>query len=140
VFARVLVLPRLVDRLGEARLSRVGTATLATGLCALPFVSSLPTLALAVALLPLGMALLFPCVSALLSRVVPAAERGMYLGLQQTFGGFARMLAPLGFGVLYDGMGHAHPFVVAGLLVLATLPLGFGLGVGAGAAKRATAG
>lgn len=127
VFARVLVLGRLLDRYGEARVSRVGTVTLAAGLLLLPFAGSLGTLALAVGLLPLGMALTFPCVSALLSRVVPAADRGMYLGLQQTFGGFARIAAPNTFAFLYDHVGQALPFEVAAVCVLATMPLGFGL-------------
>ena len=47
----------------------------------------------ATALLPVGMALTFPCVTALLSKVVPKDERGMYMGLQQTFGGVARLVA-----------------------------------------------
>jgi hypothetical protein len=54
-------------------------------------------------------------VSALLSRVVPAADRGMYLGLQQTFGGFARIAAPNTFAFLYDHVGQALPFEVAAL-------------------------
>lgn len=127
VFARVLVLGRLLDRFGEARLSRIGTLLLSGGLMLLPFAHSLGTLALAVGLLPLGTALLFPCVSALLSRVVPATERGMYLGLQQTFGGAARCIAPISFGYLFDRAGHPAPFVVASMCVLLTMPLGFGL-------------
>ena len=58
-------------------------------------------LALAVALLPLGTAFTFPCVTALLSRVIPSSERGLYMGVQQTFGGTARVLFPIvaGLGV-----------------------------------------
>jgi MFS family permease len=127
VFARVLVLGRMLDHFGEARLSRIGTLLLSSGLMLLPFAHSLGTLALAVGLLPLGTALLFPCVSALLSRVVPATERGMYLGLQQTFGGAARCIAPISFGYLFDRAGHPTPFVIASVCVLLTMPLGFGL-------------
>lgn len=127
VFARVFVLGRMLDVFGEARLSRIGTVTLATGLFLLPAAGSLGGLALAVGLLPLGTALTFPCVSALLSRVVPPAERGLYLGLQQTYGGFARILAPNLFAFLYDHHSHGLPFLVASIFVAATLPLGFGL-------------
>lgn len=123
VLARVLALGPLVDRFGEVRLSRLGTAALAAGLAGLPLAAGLGSLMTAVALLPIGMALLFPCLSALLSKAVPAADRGMYLGLQQSFGSAARMTAPLLFGALYDGAGHAVPFLVAGACVLATLPL-----------------
>jgi hypothetical protein len=44
----------------------------------------------AVALVPLGTAFTFPCVTGLLSRVVPQHERGLYMGVQQTFGGAAK--------------------------------------------------
>lgn len=128
VFARTLVLGRAVDRFGEVVLSRVGIGTLACGLAALAFVVSLPTLAGAVALLPLGMALTFPCLTSMLSRVVSAADRGMYMGLQQSFGGVARLCAPLAYGIAYDHIGHGSPFVIAGGVVAGTLLLGIGLG------------
>lgn len=127
VFARTLLLGRMVDRLGEARLSQLGITTLALGLGALPFTNSLPALAVATALLPLGMALTFPCVTALLSRVVPATERGLYMGLQQTFGGTARLVAPVAYGCAFDGLGIRAPFWLAGLFVASTLAFGGGL-------------
>jgi len=127
VFTRVLVLGRLVDRLGEARLSRIGIVTLAAGLLSVSLANSLPTLALAVALLPLGTAFTFPCVTALLSRVTDPADRGLYMGLQQTYGGMARVLAPLFYGWAFDHLGVGVPFHFAAGFVLATLFLGFGL-------------
>src|SRR5262249_13202779 len=66
VFARSLLLDRMLLRFGEARLSRLGLVTLAVGLGALPFADSLPTLALATGLIPLGTAFTFPCVTGLL--------------------------------------------------------------------------
>lgn len=123
VFARVLLLGRAVERLGEATLSRIGIVTLAIGLGTLPFTHSLPTLALATAMLPLGMALTFPCLTALLSKIVPKDERGMYMGLQQTFGGVARMVAPLAYGFGMDALGMGAPFWLAAGIVAATLSL-----------------
>ena len=59
-------------------------------------------LALAVALIPLGTAFTFPCVTALLSRVIPSNERGLYMGVQQTFGGAARVVFPALAGWAFD--------------------------------------
>jgi len=123
VLARTLLLGRAVDALGEARLSRVGIVLLAAGLAAIPVTGSLVGLAAATALLPVGMALTFPCVTALLSKVVPKDERGMYMGLQQTFGGVARLVAPLAYGLAYDHLGQGAPFWLAGTIVFATLGL-----------------
>ena len=123
VLARTLLLGRAVDALGEARLSRVGIVLLAAGLAAIPATGSLIGLAAATALLPVGMALTFPCVTALLSKVVPKDERGMYMGLQQTFGGVARLVAPLAYGLAFDHLGQGAPFWLAGTIVFATLGL-----------------
>jgi MFS family permease len=127
VFARVLLLGRLVDRFGEARLSRIGIVTLAGGVLAMPFAGSLGALAIAVAMLPLGTAFTFPCVTALLSRVVAPPDRGLYMGLQQTYGGLARIAAPLFYGFAFDELGIAVPFWCSAAFVLATLGLGVGL-------------
>lgn len=127
VFARVLLLGRFVDRFGEAKLSRIGIVTLAAGIVGMPLAGSIGTLALAVALIPLGTAFTFPCVTALLSRVISAADRGLYMGLQQTFGGFARIAAPLFYGWAFDTLGIAVPFFFSAAFVLVTLFLGFGL-------------
>ena len=127
VYARMLLLGRMLDRFGEARVSRIGTVTLAAGLVLLPFADSLASLAVVMALVPLGTALLFPCVTALLSRVAPAEQRGLYLGLQQTYGSIARSVAPNAFGALFDHVARFSAFGAAAGCVLATLPLGIGL-------------
>jgi MFS family permease len=127
VFTRVLWLGRAVDRLGEARLSRVGIVLLASGLLLMPLSRSLPMLALAVAMIPLGTAFTFPCVTALLSRVIPHTERGLYMGLQQTYGGVARIVAPLFYGWAFDSLGPPAPFFFSSAFVLATILLGLGL-------------
>ncbi len=127
VFARVLLLGRAVDRLGEARLSRLGIVLLAAGLVGMPLSWNLGTLAIAVALLPLGASFTFPCVTALLSRVIPNSERGLYMGLQQTYGGASRVMAPLFFGWAFDALGANSPYYFSATIVLATLLLGFGM-------------
>ena len=140
----------MVDKYGEARLSRLGMGLLATGLIAMPFIhhfidavalgrtlngevpvtwkvilSFLP-IAASVALIPLGTAFTFPCVTALLSRVIPNNERGLWMGLQQTFGGSARVVFPLLAGFMFDRMIEL-PFLVSAALVIGTIVLGLGM-------------
>lgn len=126
VFARSLVLGRAIDRFGEGWVSRAGIVTLVAAFSAIPFTNSLLTLALASALMPLGMALTFPCLTGLLTRIVPKDERGMYMGMQQTFGGFARLVAPSAYGFTYDWLGIVAPFWLAGGIVAVTLVFGAG--------------
>lgn len=147
---RAAFLGPAVDKFGEARLSRIGQTLLALGLITLPFIHRLSDpaalaarlggflpasavellpfvpLALAVALLPLGTAFTFPCVTATLSRVIPNNERGLYMGVQQTFGGVARVVFPIAAGFMFDRF-QELPFVVSGVLVAGTIFLGLGM-------------
>src|SRR5207244_7898673 len=127
VFTRVLLLGRMVDWLGEAKLSRLGLVLLAAGVVGMPLSGHLGTLAIAVALIPLGTAFTFPCVTALLSRVVSQRERGLYMGMQQTYGGVARIIAPLFYGWAFDTLGVSSPYFFSSAIILATIFLGFGL-------------
>jgi MFS family permease len=127
VVVRSLLLGRLVDSLGEARLSRLGIVLLAAGLACTGLASHGGILFLGFTLMPLGTAFLFPCVTGLLSRVVPSNERGLYMGVQHTFGGLSRVLFPVAAGLLMDRFGVGVPFWISALLVLATLPFAWGL-------------
>jgi MFS family permease len=124
VVARVFFLGPLVDRFGEARLSRYGITLIALGLILIPLSRSVPMFAFSAALLPLGTSFTFSCVTAMLSRVISADERGLYMGTQQTFGGVTRVLFPLGAGLLWDHGGMGAPFWAAATLVAGTLLLG----------------
>jgi multidrug resistance protein len=150
MLTRALFLGPAVDRFGEARLSRIGQTLLALGLATMPFIHRLNDpaglaahmggflpvkavvilpfipLAAAVALLPLGTAFTFPCVTALLSRVIPSTERGLYMGLQQTYGGMARVLFPILAGWAFDRFPEL-PFFVSAALVAGTILLGLGM-------------
>lgn len=127
VFTRVLLLGRMVDWLGEAKLSRLGLVLLAAGVLGMPLARNLWMLGIAVALIPLGTAFTFPCVTALLSRVISPLERGLFMGMQQTYGGVARVIAPLFFGWAFDRLGVSSPYFFASAFIVATIFLGFGL-------------
>jgi nitrate/nitrite transporter NarK len=144
VLTRAVILGRAVDYFGEVRLSRIGLTLLAIGLASMPFMDRVAAaigfdngnggaavarylpLALAVTLLPLGTAFTFPCVTALLSRVIPGHERGLYMGVQQTFGGMARVAFPILAGFAFDRVVEL-PFLVSAGLVAGTLFLGVGM-------------
>lgn len=127
VLARAGILGPVVDRFGEARLSRFGIIVLALGLATIPLAHGVVGLALSVALVPIGTAFTFPCITALLSRVISRHECGLYMGVQQTFGGVARVIGPLWAGWAYDHLGIGVPFWTGALVVLGTLLLGVGM-------------
>jgi MFS family permease len=127
VVTRAGILGRMVDRYGEAQLSRAGLVLLATGLATLPLARGYFTLAISVALIPLGTAFTFPCVTSMLSRIISSRERGLYMGVQQTFGGLSRVIVPLWAGFSYDHFGKAVPLFTSAALVFGTIVLGLGI-------------
>ena len=138
IIFRLFVLGRAVDKFGEVRTARIGALSLGLGLALTPLtafvkLNALPNFswapfAIVIALVPLGAALNFPSVTALLSRVVGEHERGLYMGVQQTYGGMARVIYPLVAGVASDRLGESSPFWISGALVLSTIAMGSQLG------------
>jgi multidrug resistance protein len=125
VIIRVGLLGWVVDKIGEPRTVRLGAVFLALGLALTPFTRSLPALAVTVACIPLGTAFSFPAVTALLSQVIGDHERGVYMGVQQTYGGIMRVLYPLYAGWAFDFFrGATVPFLTSATLVLSTLLIG----------------
>jgi MFS family permease len=138
VVVRAFLLGKMVEWFKEPRLSRLGMVMLAVGLFTMPLSPSIPVFALCVALVPLGTAFTFPCVTGLLSRIVPQHERGLYMGMQQTFGGVARVIGPLYAGWAFDHLGNGVPFFTAAGVVLATIFLGLDMDRYVAHAKAAT--
>jgi MFS family permease len=146
VLVRAFLLGPAVDRFGEARLARIGQALLVAGLALIPLTAMIRTdwwmalpfgvsvearivvFALVIALLPLGTAFTFPCVTGLLSQVIDPRERGVMMGVQQSYGGAARVLFPLLAGWTFQHMGTGYPFWTSAVLVLGTFLLSFGIG------------
>jgi len=146
VLVRAFLLGPAVDRFGEARLARIGQALLVLGLGLIPLTATIRTgwpvalpfgvsmeprivvFALVIALLPLGTAFTFPCVTGLLSQVIEPRERGVMMGVQQSYGGAARVLFPLLAGWTFQHMGTGYPFWTSAALVLGTFFLSFGIG------------
>ena len=140
VITRVFVLGRMVDWLGEAKLSRVGTVLLAFGTAALPFAPSVGWAALCIAFWPLGTAFTFPAVTAMLSKVISNEDRGLYMGVQQTFGGASRVIFPIGLGWAFDHLVSGAPFWISATLVVLTLSFSFALPTSVTAKKSAPLG
>ena len=49
------------------------------------------------------------------------------MGMQQTFGGVARIIAPLFYGWAFDSIGVSSPYYFSSAIIAATVFLGFGL-------------
>ncbi len=114
---------RIVKRFGERRLLISGLLLVAAGLAVLPIGSLFATLIAGAGLTTIGMALVNPTSSSLLSYVAPAGSAGATLGLARSAGGLARVVGPALGGVLFVTVGPAAPFLVAALVSAAAVLL-----------------
>jgi MFS family permease len=114
---RAVILGRITDALGETRVMRLGAVSLALGLALVPLPHAVWLLAIVIALVPIGTALLFPATTSLVTHLAPDAERGQVLGVAQTFGGIARVIAPVWATAAFQAFGIEVPFYVAGAVV-----------------------
>ena len=109
VVMRAMLLGPAVRRFGEGGVVRLGIASLAIGLLSIPFTTSVWILGVAVLFIPVGTALLFPATSSMVSALAPRDSTGQALGVQQSFGGVARLLGPIWAGSLFE-IGDRVPF------------------------------
>ncbi len=117
VVMRAGVLGYLVQAFGEVRVMRLGAVVMAIGLASYPLPSRFAVLVLVMALVPIGQALLFPSTTGLLSRRGGKDQLGQLMGVQQAFGGVARIMGPLGAGAVFQYVSIEAPFYAAGVIV-----------------------
>ena len=111
-----------VSRWGEYSVMRAGAVAVTVGMAAVPFARDLFELALAVLFIPVGTAFLFPTTTSLVSARAPEGQTGLVLGVQQTYGGVARMVGPIWAGFAFQHASIRTPFwLAAGVMVLARL-------------------
>jgi predicted MFS family arabinose efflux permease len=124
---RSLILGPAVRRLGEVGAMRLGLVSLVAGFTLQTVAPSVPAFYLAITLIPVGTALLFPATTSLVSRFADRHEIGATMGVQQAFGGMARLVGPLWAGAAFQYLGPASPFWLSSALAAATLFFAAGL-------------
>jgi len=114
---------RCVAWAGERRTMLLGLAILAAGLTATAMAPNVPILALGGAAIAMGNGLATPSMSALVSQHTSAEDQGWAQGLAQSAAAFARILSPIGAGLLFELVAPGLPMLVgAAVIVVWLLP------------------
>jgi predicted MFS family arabinose efflux permease len=124
---RALLLGPINRRLGDVMTMRAGALALGLGLALTPWAGGFVSLAVIILLIPIGTALLFPATTSLVSRLSARRETGQNLGVQQGFGGVARMLGPIWSTAVFQHVGLAAPFWMAGGLMAVVVLISLGV-------------
>ncbi len=115
VLIRGVTVGPLVHRFGEPVVSRLGGFILVSGLAAGALATGWPMLAVALTCIAAGTGTLFPPLAALISRSAAPEVQGSTLGINQFFGGVARVAGPLWGAAAFDLSGPAAPFITAAI-------------------------
>ena len=124
---RSVLLGPAVRRFGESGVMRIGLAALAAGYALQALAPTMITFGAAIMLIPIGTALLFPASSSLVSRFALRHELGATMGVQQAYGGVARLVGPIWAGYTFERFGPGAPFWISCGLAIATLVFAGGL-------------
>jgi MFS family permease len=119
MYALVLVIGRLIDRVGRGPALGGGLAVMAVSCIALMWVSSVPMTAVLLFGLGLGWNLSFVSATAQLADATSAAERGKLLGLNDLIAGLTGASLALLGGIALDVVGVTALAIGATLLALA---------------------
>jgi multidrug resistance protein len=121
------LLGKIVARLGEMRLVRVGLVALAIGLFPMGMLSNLDALLVLLGLVSVGYGLASPSVASLISRRTGQHRQGEVLGVNQSALSLARIFGPIAGASIYGMMGPAAPYVGAAIVAVAALGLARGV-------------
>jgi MFS transporter, DHA1 family, tetracycline resistance protein len=110
-------------RFGEVRLVLAGAGMIALGLALLPVALALWRLLLVNTLLALGMGLLNPAITSLISQQAAVDERGGILGVSQSASSLSRILGPAAAGPLFASWGRDAPYYVGAVAMALVVAL-----------------
>jgi MFS family permease len=124
---RSLILGPTVRLFGERGVMKLGLLALVAGFALQPLAPTLWFYGAAVVLVPVGTALLFPASSSLVSRFAERHSLGATMGVQQAYGGVARLIGPAWAGAAFQYVSPGAPFWIAALLALAAFVFALGI-------------
>lgn len=106
---------RLARRYGEALVLRAGLIVFVLGFVGLALSTTAVTAIAAMVVLAIGAGLATPALQSLIAASAAPQDRGAALGLSQSASALGRVLGPLVSGAVFDGLGHAAPFLLGAL-------------------------
>jgi DHA1 family tetracycline resistance protein-like MFS transporter len=128
VAIQMLCFPQLLKKFGEHFCGTIGCCMCSIGLLMFSYVSGsqkeftgLPLMALSMAFLSFGNAVIVPSLSAVLSQYSSASTQGSTLGIAQAMEALARTVGPLLWGAVYTISRHLPFQISTGLYAVAAI-------------------
>lgn len=115
----------LTRRFGESNLLRTGMLLLALGTLMAAWVYSVPIMAISILFTSSGFALINASIASLISKAADPEHQGLTMGAAQSLSALARVVGPMFGGYLYEHVRMETPYIIGGLMLLATLGFSF---------------
>lgn len=115
----------LVKRFGERALLSLALVVVALGLIMLPYVGSQAGLMIALAIFAAGTGIHRPPLFGLISILTPENEQGATMGVTQSAGSLARIIAPVFATVVYE-YSQSAPYIICAVISLLSGLIAYG--------------
>lgn len=112
---------RKAHSVGERKMALMGMISVIPGLMILSGVKSSATLYLGLTFLALGMAMIIPCLTALVSLYADSKTQGQSIGTYQSLGSLARVVGPFGASFMYWRLGSSLAYLMGAVII--SLPI-----------------
>lgn len=119
--AQGYLLGKVVLRLGEVRLLKIGLLAMIVGLAPMGSISSHAALVAMLAAVSLGYGFASPSIASLISRNTGRDLQGEVMGVNQSALSLARICGPIAGGLAYQVMGPAAPYLGGAAVVVLAL-------------------
>lgn len=121
IFTQGVLVRRLVPKLGERAILRVGVLFMAIAFLIIPWAQSVLVMAISMTFLSVGNAFTNPTLLGSISLITHKDEQGLNLGATQSLSALGRVIGPALGTLIYGSVSMGSPFLFAGLLMLFAL-------------------
>ncbi|MES2522680.1 MAG: MFS transporter [Gemmatimonadota bacterium] len=116
VLVQAGLIGRLTARFGAERLTRAGAVLIGIAMIALPPISTMTPLLIALGLFGIGTALFNPSMSGLVASAAEPHERGAVLGAYQGAASLGRVIGPFAGSIIARATNLSWPFIVGAIV------------------------
>lgn len=123
VFTQGFLVRKLIPKIGERNVLRIGLTCMAIGMSGIAFAEHIWMMAIVQTFLAIGNGFTNPSIMGSISLLVPADEQGVALGTTQSLSALGRVIGPALGGLLFGSLTMGSPFIISGLLITCALIL-----------------
>lgn len=121
VFTQGYLVRKLIPKLGEKHVLRMGLIFLTLGFIGIATANSIPSMALTQTLVAMGLGFVNPSILGSISLLTPSTEQGAALGTTQGMSSLGRIIGPAMGGALFGSLSITSPYIASGSLTIVAL-------------------